>query len=92
MRRAGDGIWRATKKTVSVRRSTAPVQEELSLDNVKVVRNDLRDADLEVVPLRSAAGRKVGAIVEPTPANPVGLKPWNRLTGRLWRPEPTRTK
>lgn len=92
MRRAGDGIWRATKKAVPVRRSSAPVQEELSLDNVKVVRNDLRDADLEVVPLRSTASRKVGAIVEPTPANPAGLKPWNRLTGRFWRSEPTRTK
>jgi hypothetical protein len=34
-------------------KATAPVQGELSLDRVKVVRNDLRDADLEVVPVKS---------------------------------------
>ena len=34
-------------------KSTLPVQGELSLDRVKVVRNDLRDADLEVVPMKS---------------------------------------
>jgi hypothetical protein len=30
----------------------APVQGELSLDRIKVVRNDLSDADLEIVPAR----------------------------------------
>jgi hypothetical protein len=30
----------------------APVQGELSLDKIKVVRNDLSETDLEVVPLR----------------------------------------
>jgi hypothetical protein len=30
-----------------------PVQGELSLDNIKVMRNDLSDSDLEVIPLRS---------------------------------------
>ena len=29
-----------------------PVQGELSLDRIKVVRNDLSDADLEVVPAK----------------------------------------
>jgi hypothetical protein len=33
------------------------VQGELSLDDVKVVRNDLRDADVEVVPFRSSSVR-----------------------------------
>ena len=35
-----------------------PVQAELSLDSVKVLRNDLSDVDIEVVPLKSrpAAG------------------------------------
>jgi hypothetical protein len=33
----------------------APVQGELSLDKIKVVRNDLSDADLEVVPARMPA-------------------------------------
>ena len=32
-----------------------PVQGELSLDNIKVVRNDLSETDLEVVPLKSSA-------------------------------------
>jgi len=30
-----------------------PVQAELSLDAVKVLRNDLSDVDVEVVPLKS---------------------------------------
>jgi hypothetical protein len=32
-----------------------PVQTELSLDKVKVVRNDLSDSDLDIVPLRPDA-------------------------------------
>jgi hypothetical protein len=32
--------------------SKPPVQGELSLDRIKVVRNDLSDADLEVVPVK----------------------------------------
>ena len=39
-----------------------PVQGELSLDNVKVVRNDLSDTDVEVVTARS------GARTNPAPA------------------------
>lgn len=31
-----------------------PIQGELSLDNVKVVRNDLSDADVEIVPARNS--------------------------------------
>jgi hypothetical protein len=37
------------------RPENAPVQGELSLDRVKVVRNDLSDVELEVVPGRAAA-------------------------------------
>ena len=41
------------------RRSTKlPVQGELSLDKIKVVRNDLSDADLEVVPAQTADGSR----------------------------------
>ena len=32
-----------------------PVQGHLSLDTIKVVRNDLSDADLEVTPAKQAA-------------------------------------
>jgi len=45
--------------------SKAPVQAELSLDNIKVVRNDLNDADVEVVPSKPAAKPK------PQPSEPV---------------------
>ncbi len=34
-----------------------PVQTELSLDKIKVVRNDLSDMDLEVIPLRPPPAR-----------------------------------
>jgi hypothetical protein len=34
-----------------------PVQAELSLDKIQVVRNDLSDADLEVVPAKAPAAR-----------------------------------
>jgi hypothetical protein len=44
------------------RLNTVPVQGELSLDNIKVVRNDLSDADLEVVT------RKMGPEKSVTPA------------------------
>src|SRR6185503_10236855 len=33
----------------------APVQAELSLDKIRVMRNDLSDADVEVVPARPTA-------------------------------------
>jgi hypothetical protein len=41
-----------------------PIQGELSLEQVKVVRNDLSDADLEVVPARSSAVRHQSQPVE----------------------------
>lgn len=39
----------------------APVQGELSLDSIKVVRNDLSDADLEVVTRKAAPAQKAEA-------------------------------
>ena len=39
--------------------SGVPVQGELSLDNIKVVRNDLSDADLEVVTRKMAPAKEV---------------------------------
>jgi hypothetical protein len=55
-----------------------PVQGELSLDRVKVVRNDLSDADLEVVTART----------KPAPASLAGKaadraeRAWGRVTGK----------
>jgi hypothetical protein len=63
------------------------VQCELSLDRVQVVRNDLSDGDLEVVPLRSTAQTKRKAtdaaptakVEEPTRSGQVT----NRLFGLI---------
>jgi len=61
----------------------AMVQGELSLDRVKVVRNDLSDSDLEIVP-----AKKPSQVPLPAPAlataekSPEGA--WGRMTGRLF--------
>lgn len=63
--------------------SRAPVQTELSLDTLRVVRNDLSDADLELVPAQPA--RPFG----PQSAGPEAVKRkaavtvWSRLTAKL---------
>jgi len=44
-------------------KSHTPVQGELSLDNIKVMRNDLSDADVEVVPAKARAPKVVAAPV-----------------------------
>ena len=45
-----------------------PVQGELSLDNIKVVRNDLSDADLEVVTRKVAKNAEGHLSFEDSPA------------------------
>jgi len=42
-------------------KAKTPVQGELSLDNIKVMRNDLSDADVEVVPAKSRPPKVVVA-------------------------------
>ena len=67
---------------------TLPVQAELSLEKVQVVRNDLSDADLEIVP---AAVPAVPVTLEQQPSllaaagkhEPDG-NAWSRLTTRLF--------
>ena len=54
-----------------------PVQAELSLEKVKVVHNDLTDADVEVVPLKSR-----GAEI---PDLPPARQSWEILGERLLR-------
>lgn len=39
----------------------APVQAELSLDRIRVVRNDLSDADFEIAPRQPDAPRRTAA-------------------------------
>jgi hypothetical protein len=53
--------WSARRpagKSAVPRFQRPPVQWELSLDRVKVVRNDLSDADVEIVPAKPAAKRQ----------------------------------
>jgi hypothetical protein len=58
------------------------VQGELSLDSIKVVRNDLSDADLEIVPLKSPTARASASpalhLVERTAQ---GGMTWGRFSG-----------
>ena len=55
-----------------------PVQVELSLERVKVVHNDLTDAEVEVVPLKSRPAR------EPAPM-PAVKKSWTDLGERIMK-------
>ena len=68
----------------SASQGKAVMQSELSLDTVKVLRNDLRDVDVEVVPLksRSGGGALVPAVVSPK-------KPWSFFGERLFKVETT---
>ena len=69
--------WR--KPPVEARNASAPaVQAELSLDTVKVIHNDLSDADVEVVPIKS---RPAAAIPGLQPAK----KSWEIFGERLMR-------
>ncbi|MGH7970639.1 MAG: hypothetical protein ACREIC_18085 [Limisphaerales bacterium] len=60
-------------------------QGELSLEGVKVMRNDLSDTDLEVVPCKPAVP---AAMPAPTPPPAAAASPqvttWGRVTGRIF--------
>jgi len=71
-------------KSAVLRFARPPVQPELSLENIRVVRNDLSDADFEVVsgkgPVASVPGRPASfPLGECEPAGST----WNRLTTRF---------
>ena len=59
-------------------KNMTPVQVELSLEKVKVVHNDLTDADVEVVPMKSRPAREL-----PTP--PAAKKSWADLGERIMK-------
>lgn len=77
-------------KPIRPRTDRPPVQTELSLERVKVVRNDLSDADLEVIPARPAKPAKVSLpapqtarVREPVLAGQVREPTaWGRLSSR----------
>ena len=49
-------------------KSHAPIQGELSLDNIKVMRNDLSEADVEVVPAKLRPAKVVAAPMQASAA------------------------
>ena len=59
--------------------SKAPVQTELSLDQIKVLRNDLSDADLEVIPAKPPSASAMRAVERAAGAENV----WGRVTARF---------
>jgi hypothetical protein len=69
--------WRGP--ALATRSAQSPVQSELSLDSVKVVHNDLSDADVEVVPIKSRTADKANVPVLPPPT-----KPWEFLAERMF--------
>jgi hypothetical protein len=69
-------IFRTTPPSAD--KNVVPVQVELSLEKVKVVHNDLTDAEVEVVPMKSRPAR------EPAPAQPA-KKPWSDLGERIMK-------
>jgi hypothetical protein len=56
-----------------------PVQVELSLEKVKVVHNDLTDADVEIVPMKSRPARQAAADLAPA------KKSWGVLGERIMK-------
>ena len=63
----------------ATRSAQGPVQSELSLDSVKVVHNDLSDADVEVVPIKSRTAGEATVPVLPPPT-----RPWEFLAERMF--------
>jgi hypothetical protein len=58
------------------------VQTELSLNGVKVVHNDLSDADVEMVPMKSRTTQEI-----PVPVLSPATKSWEVLGERLFKME-----
>lgn len=63
------------------RRNSLLIQSELMLENVRVVRNDLEDSDLELVVVKKRK-KRAEPIFNPSLTNPEGN--WNALTARLF--------
>ena len=70
-------IWRGPEP--AAQNTPDPVQSELSLDSVKVVHNDLSDADVEVVPIKSRTAGEATVPVLPPPT-----RPWEFLAERMF--------
>jgi hypothetical protein len=92
--------WRRSRATRALGKLSqkALVQGELSLDRVRVVRNDLTDSDLEVVSVRRAAKPQSAASMEGAASSAsmraseaaeglagarLAARAWSRMAGRL---------
>jgi hypothetical protein len=73
-------FWRGWRPTTP-QKPQPPMQAELSLDRVKVVHNDLTDADVEVVPIKSrTASEPEAPILPPAQAG----DSWSRLSAKIF--------
>jgi len=72
-------LWRSAAPRKS-QKSPVPMQAELSLDRVKVVHNDLSDADVEIVPIKS----RTAPGTEPALAPANGGDSWSRLGAKIF--------
>lgn len=73
-------LWRGFRSAAPPK-AQRPMQAELSLDRVKVVHNDLTDAEVEVVPIKSRT------VSEPeTPILPPAAAgdSWSRLSAKIF--------
>src|SRR6516165_3088593 len=73
-------FWRSWRPTVP-QKPEHPMQAELSLDRVKVMHNDLTDADVEVVPIKSRTASEPEASILP-PAQTGDS--WGRLSAKIF--------
>jgi hypothetical protein len=78
--------WRPSRKAEGPRmrpwQTRAVVQAELSLENVKVIRNELNDSDLQVVPTRTSS-KPVAEGSRLRPMGEIESTTFGRLTSRL---------
>lgn len=83
------GRWSLFKnpfsKTPRPTATSAPVQSELSLDAVKPVRNDLRDADLDLAPTAprpaEVAASEIAGALEPVASDGAA---WNKIKNQFF--------
>lgn len=69
------------KAPVRSKGTRTPVQAELSLEKVKVVRNDLSETDLEIIPAKLAGLANVaGPVIQPLARTETNT--WNRMTSK----------
>jgi hypothetical protein len=73
-------FWRSVRASAPPK-TPRPLQAELSLDRVKVVHNDLTDADVEVVPIKSRTGPEAESPLIPSARTADSL---SRLSAKIF--------